>query len=111
MITELKHDNSAVKVSIVQPRRSTVQFDWNDSEFEQHPMPVAPIFQPELPARAVRYLADHPRRNMWVGASTAATILEQARTLVAGLVPRQERRERPTHHQGRSAIRVQRVRT
>jgi hypothetical protein len=38
-------------------------------------MPVAPIFQPELPARAVRYLADHPRRNMWVGASTAGTIL------------------------------------
>ena len=56
-------------------RVNTVQFDWNDSEFEQHPMPVAPIFQPELPARAVRYLADHPRRNMWVGASTASTIL------------------------------------
>ena len=76
VITELKHDNSAVKVCMVQlPAVNTVQFDWNDSEFEQHPMPVAPIFQPELPARAVRYLADHPRRNMWVGASTAATIL------------------------------------
>ncbi len=31
-------------------------------------MPVPPIFQPELPARAIAYLADHPRRNMWVGA-------------------------------------------
>jgi hypothetical protein len=33
------------------------------------------VFQPELPARAVRFLADHPRRNMWVGVSTAYTIL------------------------------------
>lgn len=40
-----------------------------------HPMPVAPIFQPELPARAIVYLAEHPRRNMWVGVSTAYTIL------------------------------------
>lgn len=76
VITELRHDKSAVKICMVQlPAVNTVQFDWNDSDFEQHPMPVAPIFQPELPARAVRYLADHPRRNMWVGASTAATIL------------------------------------
>jgi len=33
------------------------------------------VFQPELAARAVRYLADHPRRTMWVGVSTAYTIL------------------------------------
>ncbi len=76
VITELKHENSAVKICMVQlPAVNTVQFDWNDSDFDQHPMPVAPIFQPEVPARAVRYLADHPRRNMWVGASTAATII------------------------------------
>ena len=52
-----------------------MQFDWNADEFDEHPQPVAPIFQPELPARAVRFLADHPRRNMWVGYSTAYTIL------------------------------------
>lgn len=38
-------------------------------------MPVPPVFQPELPARAIAYLAEHPRRNMWVGAPTAMTIL------------------------------------
>ncbi len=27
------------------------------------------------PARAIAYLADHPRRNMWVGVPTAMTIL------------------------------------
>lgn len=76
VITELKHEKSAVRVCMVQlPAVNTVQFDWNDSEFEEHPMPVPPIFQPEVPARAVRYLADHPRRNLWVGASTAGTIV------------------------------------
>lgn len=76
VITELKHDGSAVKVCMVQlPGVNTVQFDWNADEFDQHPQPVAPIFQPELPARAVRFLAEHPRRNMWVGYSTAYTIL------------------------------------
>lgn len=76
VITELKHEKSRVKVCMVElPAVNTVQFDWNDSQFDEHPMPVAPIFQPELPARAVRYLADHPRRTMWVGTSTAATII------------------------------------
>lgn len=76
VITELKHEGSAVRVCMVQlPGVNTTQFDWNDSEFEQHPQPVAPIFQPEVAARAVRFLADHPRRNMWVGVSTAYTIL------------------------------------
>jgi hypothetical protein len=37
---------------------------------------VPPIYQPEVAARAVVFAADHPRRKQyWVGASTAATIL------------------------------------
>ena len=56
------------------PALNTVQFDWNESEFDEHPMPVPPIFEPEVAARAVRYLADHPRRTMWVGATTALAI-------------------------------------
>jgi NAD(P)-dependent dehydrogenase (short-subunit alcohol dehydrogenase family) len=76
VITELLHEGSKVKVCMVQlPGVNTVQFDWNDNEFDEHPMPVPPIFQPELPARAVRFVAEHPRRNMWVGVSTAYTIL------------------------------------
>lgn len=74
--TELKHCGSAVRISMVQlPGVNTVQFNWNATGFDQHPQPVAPVFQPELAARAVRFLADHPRRNMWVGFSTAYTIL------------------------------------
>lgn len=73
---ELKSERSKVQVCMVQlPGMNTPQFDWNDNGFDKHPQPVAPIFQPEAAARAISYLADHPRRNMWVGASTAYTIL------------------------------------
>jgi NAD(P)-dependent dehydrogenase (short-subunit alcohol dehydrogenase family) len=76
VVTELKAEKSKVRVCQVHlPGVNTVQFDWNDSGFDKHPMPVPPIFQPELPARAVRFVAEHPRRTMWVGASTAYTIL------------------------------------
>ena len=76
VIAELKHERSKVKVCMVQlPGVNTPQFDWNDNQFDQHPMPVPPIFQPETAARAVRFVADHPRRNIWVGLPTAYTIL------------------------------------
>jgi hypothetical protein len=41
----------------------------------KHPMPVPPIYQPELAGRAIRFVAEHPRRNIWVGLPTAGTIL------------------------------------
>ncbi len=76
VITELKHEKSKVRISMVElPGVNTPQFDWNDNEFDQHPMPVPPIFQPEVAARAVRFAAEHRRRNMWVGLPTAYTIL------------------------------------
>jgi NAD(P)-dependent dehydrogenase (short-subunit alcohol dehydrogenase family) len=76
VIAELKHERSKVKVCMVQlPGVNTPQFNWNDNEFDRHPMPVPPIYQPEVAARAVRHVADHPRRNMWVGIPTAYTIL------------------------------------
>jgi NAD(P)-dependent dehydrogenase (short-subunit alcohol dehydrogenase family) len=76
VITELKHEGSNVHVGMVQlPGMNTPQFNWNSNEFDEHPMPVAPIFQPEPAARAVRFVAENHRRNMWVGVSTAYTIL------------------------------------
>ncbi|HTW20652.1 MAG TPA: SDR family oxidoreductase [Mycobacteriales bacterium] len=74
--TELKSEQSQVHLGMVQlPGLNTPQFDWNDNAFDKHPQPVAPIFQPEAAARAIRFAVEHPRRNMWVGASTAYTIL------------------------------------
>lgn len=76
VVTELAHEGSAVKVCMVQlPGLNTPQFNWNASKMPQHPMPVPPIFQPELAAKAIAFLAEHPRRNMWVGVATAYTVL------------------------------------
>jgi NAD(P)-dependent dehydrogenase (short-subunit alcohol dehydrogenase family) len=87
VITELRHEGSHVRVCMVQlPALNTPQFDWNDSEFELHPMPVPPIFEPEVAARAICFVAEHPRRNTWVGYSTALTIL--ANRIAPGLVDR-----------------------
>jgi NAD(P)-dependent dehydrogenase (short-subunit alcohol dehydrogenase family) len=76
VVTELRHEGSKVQLCQVQlPGLNTTQFNWNASQMPGHPMPVPPVFQPELPAKAIAYLARHPRRNIWVGISTAYTIL------------------------------------
>lgn len=76
VITELVHDKSHVQVCMIQlPGLNTPQFSWNLSRMPGHPRPVAPIWQPEVPARAILFLAEHPRRNMWVGLATTYTVL------------------------------------
>ncbi|MFR0357289.1 SDR family oxidoreductase [Streptomyces sediminimaris] len=78
VMTELIHEKSDVKVCMIQlPGLNTPQFDWNLNKMPEHPMPVPPVFQPELAARGIVFLAEHPRRNMWVGFSTAATVLAE----------------------------------
>lgn len=76
VLTELAAERSAVKIcTAALPALNTPQFNWNATRMPQHPMPVPPIFQPELAGKAVVFLAEHPRRTMWVGISTAYTIL------------------------------------
>jgi NAD(P)-dependent dehydrogenase (short-subunit alcohol dehydrogenase family) len=76
VITELGHDRSHVKVCMVHlPALNTPQFSWVLNKMPKHPMPVPPIYQPEVAGRAIAYLADHPRRTMWVGETTCLTIL------------------------------------
>jgi hypothetical protein len=74
---ELLHENSGVQVTVVQmPAVNTPQFSWVRSRLPRHPQPVPPIYQPEVAARGVVFAAEHPgRRQYWVGASTAATLL------------------------------------
>ena len=58
------------------PAVNTPQFGWVlHRGVDHHPMPVAPIYQPEVAARAVAHVAEHPRRVTWVGLPTALTIL------------------------------------
>jgi len=47
---------------------------------------VPPIYQPEVAADAIVWAAEHPRRELWVGGTTAATVL--ANRLVPGLLDR-----------------------
>jgi NAD(P)-dependent dehydrogenase (short-subunit alcohol dehydrogenase family) len=74
---ELLHEHSGVHVTVAQmPAVNTPQFSWVRSRLPRHPQPVPPIYQPEVAARGVLFAADHPRRRQyWVGATTAATVL------------------------------------
>jgi NAD(P)-dependent dehydrogenase (short-subunit alcohol dehydrogenase family) len=85
---ELLHEKSNVHVTMVQmPAVNTPQFSWVLSRLPRHPMPVPPIYQPEVAARAVLYAADHPeRREYWVGSTTAATLIANA--VAPGLLDR-----------------------
>ncbi|MFE9451003.1 SDR family oxidoreductase [Streptomyces sp. NPDC006739] len=85
---ELLHRGSNVHVTVAQmPAVNTPQFDWVLSRLSKHPMPVPPIYQPEVAARGVLYAADHPRRKQfYVGATTVATIW--ANRLAPGLLDR-----------------------
>lgn len=76
LITELLATGSKVTIGLVTlPGVNTTQFNWNLTKMPKHPMPVPPIVQPEVCAQAIRFSAEHPRRNMWVGISTAYTVL------------------------------------
>jgi NADP-dependent 3-hydroxy acid dehydrogenase YdfG len=74
--TELMADRSRVRITMVQlPGVNTTQFNWCRSKLPDHPMPVPPIYQPEIPAEAVYWAAQHDRRELWVGASAVGAIL------------------------------------
>lgn len=74
--TELLHDGSNVKTTMVQmPALNTPQFGWVKSRLPHKAQPVPPIFQPEVAARAIYYAAHHPeRREYYVGFSTVKAI-------------------------------------
>src|SRR4051794_26505962 len=75
--TELRHRGARVGLTIVQlPGMNTTQFGWVRLHVPREPRPVAPVYSPELAARAILWTADHPkRRELWVGGSTAMTIV------------------------------------
>jgi NAD(P)-dependent dehydrogenase (short-subunit alcohol dehydrogenase family) len=73
---ELRHRGSRVHLTMVQlPAVNTPQFEHCETKMPDHPMPVPPIYQPEVAARAVAWAAAHRRREVYVGAPTVYTIL------------------------------------
>jgi NAD(P)-dependent dehydrogenase (short-subunit alcohol dehydrogenase family) len=85
---ELLHEGTKVRTTMVQlPAVNTPQFDWVLSRMPGRARPVAPVYQPELAARAIVHAAAHPRRReYWVGGSTVATLVANA--VVPGLLDR-----------------------
>jgi NAD(P)-dependent dehydrogenase (short-subunit alcohol dehydrogenase family) len=85
---ELRHEGTHVRTTMVQlPAVNTPQFSWVLSRLRRHAQPVPPIYQPEIAAKAIVYAGDHPdRREYWVGASTAATLIANA--VAPGLLDR-----------------------
>jgi hypothetical protein len=85
---ELLHERCAVKLVMVHlPAVNTPQFDWALNKTGRRPQPMPPIYQPELPARAIFFAATHSqRREIWVGMSTVMTIV--ANKLAPGLLDR-----------------------
>src|SRR5918911_620229 len=76
--TELIHQGSNVEITVVQlPGLNTTQFGWVRLRppVDHEPQPVAPIYQPEVAARANAWAAENRRRQLWVGRPTTLTIV------------------------------------
>ena len=74
--SELIHEGSRVRLTSVQlPAVNTPQFSWVKTSMPRHPKPMPPIFQPEVIARSVYWVAHHPRREFTIGLSAVQAIL------------------------------------
>jgi len=83
--SEIIHDKLAVHLTTVDlPAVNTPQFDWSMNKMGVKAKPVAPIFEPEVPARAIFFAATHRRREVWVGFPTVRAIL--ANRIAPGLI-------------------------
>lgn len=72
---ELMHEGSDLHITMVQlPAVNTPQFDQCKTELPRHPQPVPPIFQPEVPARAIYWAAHQRRREVYLGNSTLVAV-------------------------------------
>jgi NAD(P)-dependent dehydrogenase (short-subunit alcohol dehydrogenase family) len=74
--SELFHDQSQVRVCMVHlPAMNTPQFDWTLNRMGEEAQPVPPIFQPEVGADAIHWIAHHHRRELFVGGPTLKAVL------------------------------------
>ena len=85
--SELLHDKLDITLTMVHlPAVNTPQFDWALNKTGRKAMPVPPVYQPEVPVRAILFAATHDRREIWVGLPTVVAIL--ANRVAPGLVDR-----------------------
>ncbi|MFM0418809.1 SDR family oxidoreductase [Paraburkholderia aromaticivorans] len=85
--SEIIHDGLDVHLTMVDlPAVNTPQFDWALNKMGKKAQPVAPIYEPEVAARAIFFAATHRRREVWVGFPTVKAIL--ANRIAPGLLDR-----------------------
>lgn len=83
--SELYHDKIKITITEVDlPAVNTPQFDWARNKMGHKARPVPPVYQPEVPARAIVFGAFNPRRQIWVGFPTIKAIL--ANRIAPGLI-------------------------
>jgi NAD(P)-dependent dehydrogenase (short-subunit alcohol dehydrogenase family) len=74
--TELMHDGSKIKISMVQlPAMNTTQFKFVKTRLPFKPRPMGTIYQPEVAAEVIEYASRHPRREFYVGWPTVKAIV------------------------------------
>ena len=74
--SEILHERLDIKLCMVHlPAMNTPQFDWALNKTGWRAQPVPPIYQPEVGARAIFFVSEHPRRNLWIGKPTVEVIL------------------------------------
>jgi short-subunit dehydrogenase len=85
--SEIIHDKLDVHLTMVDlPAVNTPQFNWALNKMGRRAQPVPPIYQPEVPARAIYFAATNRRRDVWVGFPTVKAIL--ANRVAPGLIDR-----------------------
>ena len=76
MRAELLHDDSPVKLTMIQlPAVNTPQFSWVKNRLPNKAQPVPPIYQPEVVADAVVWCSEREKRELFLGASSAISII------------------------------------
>lgn len=87
---ELMYEKSAIQLTMVQLAAfNTPQFDWARHRIQAKPMPLPPIFQPEVAAKAIVWCASHKRREIYVGFPALKAIV--GNKLFPGLADRMAR--------------------
>lgn len=85
--SEIIHDGLDIHLTMVDlPAVNTPQFDWALNKTGKRARPVAPVYQPEVAARAIFFAATHRHRQIWLGYSTVQAIL--ANRIAPGLIDR-----------------------
>lgn len=76
---EMEREGSPVKVVLIEPASmNTPLFDNARSKMGRRPMPIAPIYDPRVTARAIIHAAEHPIPIIATGgASKAFTVMER----------------------------------